>query len=236
MKTLFYSFGQEINLLAIVLRVICAIIVGFVIGIERERKNRPAGLRTHILVCIGATLIALIEEQMIYETATLADPSINVSIGRLTVGVVTGVGFIGAGTIMMSKSRIIGLTTAASLWCTACLGVVNGMGYSILAVAISIVVIVILEVMTISGKTSHRRIIEVEYTMPSKVDEKINELMKEKNIRIFESNIYSVTNDDSKHCVSSYTIIINNKDELKTLILDISDIEFVTSVKIKNMI
>ena len=104
----------------ITLRLLLAVTVGCVIGIERERKNRPAGMRTHVLVCVGAATIALIECMNIADTISLnmnyPSTGIAVSYGRITAQVVSGIGFLGAGTIFISQKKIAGLTTAASLW------------------------------------------------------------------------------------------------------------------------
>ena len=118
----------------ITLRLLLAVTVGCVIGIERERKNRPAGMRTHVLVCVGAATIALIECMNIADTISLnmnyPSTGIAVSYGRITAQVVSGIGFLGAGTILMTGyHKIRGLTTAAGLWATACMGLALGAGF-----------------------------------------------------------------------------------------------------------
>ena len=111
----------------IALRLACAMLVGIVIGLEREFTHRPAGLRTHILVALGACVASVMGE-MIFENLTAnADPA------RLSAQVITGVGFLGAGTIMREGPTVKGLTTAASLWAVACLGLASGFGYYSLA-------------------------------------------------------------------------------------------------------
>lgn len=105
------------------IRLLLALFCGGVLGFERGRKNRPAGLRTYMLVCIGATLIMMTNEYIcnIYGTG---DPS------RMGAQVISGIGFLGAGTILVTKhNRVIGLTTAAGLWSTACVGLAIGIGY-----------------------------------------------------------------------------------------------------------
>lgn len=100
--------------------------VGMVIGTEREYSNRPAGMRTHILVALGASAVMIISQQIFAQYNAFGaypDPA------RLPAQVITGVGFLGAGTIMREGSNVKGLTTAASLWAVACLGVAAGGGY-----------------------------------------------------------------------------------------------------------
>ena len=115
----------------ICLRLACAMLVGLVIGTEREYTHRPAGMRTHILVALGACVVAITGEIIFSHYSVLgstADPA------RLAAQVITGVGFLGAGTIMKEGPTVKGLTTAASVWAVACLGIAAGFGYYSLAV------------------------------------------------------------------------------------------------------
>ena len=112
----------------ILMRLALAILFAGVIGYDRQRKNRPAGLRTHILVCIGATSIAMIQYAIFQDKLTL-HPEIQADQTRLLAPIVSGIGFLGAGTIVITKQRVAGLTTAASLWTTAGIGIALGMGY-----------------------------------------------------------------------------------------------------------
>ncbi len=110
----------------IIIRLILSAIIGGLIGIEREVNNRPAGLRTHILVSVGSTLIMLVSVDGFYNKKTglqVGDPA------RLASQVVSGIGFLGAGTIMRTGNNIKGLTTAASLWVCAGIGLAIGNGY-----------------------------------------------------------------------------------------------------------
>lgn len=111
----------------IALRLACAMLVGIVIGLEREFTHRPAGLRTHILVALGACVASVMGEMIFLHFTTTADPA------RLSAQVITGVGFLGAGTIMKEGVNVKGLTTAASVWAVACLGIAAGFGYYALA-------------------------------------------------------------------------------------------------------
>ena len=141
------SFGEPLTFWQMLLRIVAAVVFGTIIGVEREAKNRPAGMRTHVLVCLGAALIGLVEQQTIAYVVSLGDPHINVSVGRLTAQIVSGVGFLGAGTIIIADRRITGLTTAASLWCAACLGLAVGAGFTTMALVACLVVMVVLKLM-----------------------------------------------------------------------------------------
>jgi putative Mg2+ transporter-C (MgtC) family protein len=113
------------------LRIAVAVLASGVIGFEREYHNRPAGLRTHILVGLGAAMVALMESFNQKQIAQLGAEAgaVNVSVGRMTAQVISGIGFLGAGTILVHRHSITGLTTAASLWNAACLGIAAGYGY-----------------------------------------------------------------------------------------------------------
>ena len=115
----------------ICLRLACAMLVGLVIGTEREYTHRPAGMRTHILVALGACVVSITGELLFHHYSQLGstpDPA------RLSAQVITGVGFLGAGTIMKQDATVKGLTTAASVWAVACLGIASGFGYYAVAV------------------------------------------------------------------------------------------------------
>lgn len=124
----------------IALRLACAMLVGMLIGLEREFTHRPAGLRTHILVALGACVASVMGEMIFYHFTANADPA------RLSAQVITGVGFLGAGTIMKEGVNVKGLTTAASVWAVACLGIAAGFGYYALTVLGAVFILVTLTV------------------------------------------------------------------------------------------
>lgn len=108
-------------------KLLIAAVLGGIIGWERERRGRPAGLRTHILVCVGVTLMMVVSEHIFQRYKTFAaDSIIRVDPARIAAQVVTGIGFLGAGTIMRFKTTVRGLTTAASLWVVAGIGLAIG--------------------------------------------------------------------------------------------------------------
>ncbi len=119
----------------ILVRLVFAVLSGFIVGLERERKHRPAGIKTHVLVCTGACLISLMQCQIVEDIIVKIsqNPELSAALkadyGRLGAQVISGIGFIGAGTILHNKGSIKGLTTAATLWLVACLGLTIGMGY-----------------------------------------------------------------------------------------------------------
>ncbi len=118
----------------VLIRLAVAAVAGGLIGLEREALHKPAGVRTHMLVSLGAALFVL---------ATLS--IIPDEVGRIIAGIATGIGFLGAGTIFRSRDHVKGLTTAASIWAVAAIGLTMGGGQYVLAIAATILVILILQ-------------------------------------------------------------------------------------------
>lgn len=114
---------QQLNSLSIIVRILLATIIGCLIGLERESKNRPAGFRTYALVSVGACLVMMTNQYM-FNLYQSGDPA------RMGAQVISGVGFLGAGTILVTRSnQVRGLTTAAGLWTSACVGLALGTGF-----------------------------------------------------------------------------------------------------------
>ncbi len=137
------------SFLSIALRILLSSISAGLIGFERGRAGRAAGLRTHILVSLGACIVMCLDHYLVTAVNPAADPA------RLGAQVINGMGFLGAGTILATGKRVTGLTTAAGLWTTACIGLAYGGGYfegGILATATMLVVMIILH--RLEGHTS----------------------------------------------------------------------------------
>jgi len=129
---------HDLNIVSITFRVMMSLIFGGIIGLERSRKNRPAGFRTYMIVCLSSALV-MMTNQYIYINFPGSDPA------RLGAQVISGIGFLGAGTIIVtSRSQVKGLTTAAGLWASACLGLAIGIGFYEGAIIGSIVVFLII--------------------------------------------------------------------------------------------
>ncbi len=128
--------GTDLDWISVTVRLVLAVICGGIIGIERERKRRPAGFRTHILICLGAAMTTLTSQFLVLEMGLFTD------MARLGAQVIAGIGFIGAGTIIITKRRQVkGLTTAAGLWTAAIVGLCCGAGYVEGALITTVVVI-----------------------------------------------------------------------------------------------
>lgn len=114
---------RDINIYSIIVRIMFALLIGGILGIERGHKKRPAGFRTYMLVCVGATLV-MMTNQYVFQIFNTSDPV------RMGAQVVSGIGFLGAGTILVTgRNQVKGITTAAGLWTAACSGLAIGIGF-----------------------------------------------------------------------------------------------------------
>ncbi len=130
--------------LEIIIRVLAAAAFGAIVGFQRERAGKPAGLRTHILICMGSALFTVIS---IYGFGSGSDPS------RVAAGIVAGIGFLGAGVIFRSMGGkvVVGLTTAASVWIAAAIGMASGVGMYLIAAVTTIVAFLVLYIPKVKG-------------------------------------------------------------------------------------
>jgi putative Mg2+ transporter-C (MgtC) family protein len=131
-------------------RLVISLLIGGVVGLEREFKGKPAGIRTNILMCLGSCLIMIISIEVARMAGGSADP------GRIAAQVVTGVGFLCAGTIMRSKFSISGLTTAATIWVLSALGLAIGAGYIMLSVYVAALITITLVIIRNVESALHR--------------------------------------------------------------------------------
>ena len=127
----------ELLLTDIILRLVIAAVLGALVGLEREVHRLPAGLKTHALVCLGAALFTLASIQF----SILDD---RVTLGLLATGVVSGIGFLGAGVIFSDKKGVHGITTAATIWTVAALGLVIGIGHYVMAIIAALIIYAVL--------------------------------------------------------------------------------------------
>ena len=129
-----YKKSKMIEYTEIFLRLVLSVVFGGLIGLEREIVHRPAGVRTHMLVCLGSALFILVTIQTLPEEAA-----------KIVAGIATGVGFLGAGTIFKAKTEVHGLTTAASIWAVAAVGLAVGLGYYLMTIIAVVLVLIVLQ-------------------------------------------------------------------------------------------
>lgn len=143
-----------ISELELILRLVLAVVLGGVIGYNRSRHNKPAGLRTMALISLGSAAFTLIGIEAVIQLSELQNgaksltsgvsSSINLDTSRIIAGIVGGVGFLGAGSIIQSRGRVQGMTSAASIWVTATIGVSVGLGLYLLATTITFIAFLVL--------------------------------------------------------------------------------------------
>lgn len=167
------DFLRGMDLLSVVVRVLLALVCGGMIGIERAEKRRPAGFRTHILICLGAAITAMTSVHLFVTMHYYLD------VARMGAGVVSGIGFIGAGTIMVTRRRRVkGLTTAAGLWVVAIVGLCCGFGFyegAVYATALVLVAEVFFSKLEYRLLRDNREVtLYLEYAKPSCLEEVVD--------------------------------------------------------------
>ncbi|MFN2340362.1 MAG: MgtC/SapB family protein [Halanaerobium sp.] len=209
----------------IIINLILILLFSGLIGFERERNDRPAGLRTHILVGVGATIIMMI---------SLSMHAIHVEndAGRIAAQIVSGIGFLGAGTIIKEGFSVKGLTTAASLWATAAIGMAIGGGNYFLASLTTVVVLVTLFILDnfdfSSGSKKYRNI---KCTITNKKDliSKMNQIITDNKISIKKINVAKI---DKETTNVRYTLKTKNAEQLIELSNDLLQLENVLELNI----
>lgn len=220
----------------LVLRLFLSVILGGLVGIERERKNHAAGLRTHILVCLGSCLLMILS---MYGFADFADePNVRLDPARLAAQVITGVGFLGAGTILFTGKSITGLTTAASIWVVMAVGLTVGAGFYLPAVLAAVMVLLILWGLNIVEKrfVNQRQECSIAVTFDAKIPriESFQGLLTKHGAKLLKVNFVDIEQDanDSKmqqHKVL-FTVILPHREQLIAIADEFNQIEGVKSV------
>ena len=190
---------REVTILAVILRIACAAIFGGLLGLEREIKNRAAGLRTYMLVCVGACLIML-TNQYIFQTFKASDPV------RMGAQVVSGIGFLGAGTIIVTRHRQIkGLTTAAGLWSVAGVGLALGVGFYEAALAAGAAIYFVMTVLRHWDVRMHKRSKYMDLYMEVSTGVGLAHVLRQ--IRALELEVDAI-DSDSYACVDDAKVLI----------------------------
>lgn len=213
--------------LEIIVRLMLAVVIGGAVGYEREYQNRPAGFRTHILVCVGAAVIAMLE--------TSLQSSMKIDIGRLTAQVISGIGFLGAGTIIRENGSVKGLTTAASLWIVACIGLCAGFVLYYLSVSATIVVFgVLVSLKRFENKFFDKvKVLQIDVTYSDKniALQNLTAYFTANSIKI--KNIEFYVEDGEENCdeqSAHFTVLVPRYLDIFTIIREISLIKGVLKV------
>ena len=220
---------HELNGLTVAIRLLLACVLGGIIGLERGANKHPAGFRTHILVCVGAAL-AMLTNQYIFDTfGAVSDPS------RLGAQVITGVGFLGVGTILVTgRSKIKGLTTAAGLWASACIGLAVGIGFYAGAIFAGILVLISLAVFPRLEKAFYDRSrslsVYIEIDSARNFKPLINAL-KAMNVIIIDAHLESSTLTDGGGATVSMVIRLPKKSLAHAILEEINGLPYVLIVE-----
>ncbi len=232
----FFSFFQIADA-DILLRIILAIVLGSIIGFERELTNKSAGLRTQILVCLGACIFTILS---IYGFSTavtlypLGDPS------RVAAQIITGIGFIGAGTVLRQGLTITGLTTASTLWIVAAIGMACGCGkYSIAIVstilAIAVLVLIrIFEMKIMPHNTKNQRKIKITFLCKYEDYDSIYAKLTEMFPEIIDFN-HKTIDEEADKLKLNIKLISNDKSPVMQIYKRLDDIKNIQSVSVKEI-
>lgn len=230
----------QLTYLEIIIRLVMAIIMGGAIGFEREYKSRPAGMRTHILVCVGATLLALIQEQITAQTVDFAQAQpklmqiLTADQTRIIAQIVSGIGFLGAGTIIMTKQTVKGLTTAASVWAVAAVGIALGSGLYVIAITGFVAIMLALAVISYLVPLPRIRRLQVEIENGEETVNYIQNLLKQQQILIEDLDL-KITREaiksERKYLIMFTLAVPKDIDEDK-LVIELSNNEDILMIQI----
>jgi len=230
------DFLREMSFLSVVVRLLLAMFFGGMLGIERQTKRRPAGFRTYMLVCLGATLTMLLGQYEYTQLVTAwsgqaAQVGTKIDVSRFGAQVINGIGFLGAGTIMVNgRKEVKGLTTAAGLWASACMGLAIGAGFYecvILGFGMIIAVARLLpRIETIVVDRARNMNLYVEFRNLDHMGEIIT-CIKDLDIQIYEVNIQKGREEKSRNPGAVFNLRLGGKQPHTRVISKLSEFEFV---------
>lgn len=220
---------RDITMASVLARMLLAVICGGVIGIEREYKRRPAGFRTHILICLGAAMTTLTSQYLFLEMHYYTD------MARLGAQVVAGIGFIGAGTIIVTRhQRVKGLTTAAGLWTAAIVGLAVGGGFcegAIFATALIMVAELLFSKLEYRILENAPEVnLYMEYVDKACLDN-VLKLYRERSVKVLNMEITRATGSEHHNACAIFSLRLNKKCKAEHLVADVNRVEGVVSVE-----
>lgn len=219
----FTIYIQNVNMISVILRLGFALVAGVIIGIDRARKRRGAGIKTHVLVCMGSALVML-TAQYVCETFDTG----NIDLTRMGAQVISGVGFLGVGTIVVTgRNQVRGLTTAAGLWACACLGLASGIGFWEGAIAMLVLVVITFGVLARLDLyvTHHSKVLDLYVETDSlKHASEFLKTVRDMDVRVnnFDINKTKIKND---FITALITIEMNHSGEREEILSTCRDIE-----------
>lgn len=220
---------RDVTILSVALRMVLAVVCGGIIGIEREYKRRPAGFRTHILICLGAAMTTLTSQYLYLILGQYTD------MARLGAQVVAGIGFIGAGTIIVTRrQRVKGLTTAAGLWAAAIIGLALGGGFyegGLFATALIMVAELLFSRIEYRMlKNAPEVNLYIEYSSNSTMDELLREF-RERGMKILNMGIIHSQSNERHNACAIFTLRLHKGLDAEELQKEITSTAGVVSVR-----
>ncbi len=215
------------NQVEMVIRLILAALLGGIIGYEREVSGRNAGVRTHAIVSLGAAIITLIQLGV---SAWVLDfvvqnpeyhGAISTDVTRMTAQIISGIGFLGAGTIIVSRRSVTGLTTAATIWTVAGLGVAVGFGNYLLGIVGTIIVLVVLRTVKGLFRMDKDKGVEIQYLKGARTIKYLENLFEEHEIKIISED-YSVTYSEDGESLHTVIYALHVPTEIR--LIDLIDL------------
>ncbi len=227
---------RQFDFLSTVVRLTMAMFFGGVIGLEGARKGRPAGFRTYMLVCLGAALTMILGQYELHMTETVwgfADAKVDAA--RFGAQVINGIGFLGAGTIIVTgKQQVKGLTTAAGLWASACVGLAIGAGFYecvLLAFVLVLLIVRILpQLVELMIRNMRNMIIYVEYDRVEHTWAVLNQI-RELGAQIYEVEIDRQDEDSHQNPSAVLTIRLDKRIPHHRVLAHISKLEYISAIE-----
>lgn len=222
----------DLNYVEVTIRLVIAIMIGAAIGMERETNHQSAGLRTNIVVCVSACLLTIIQKETSYMVIRMSmeNPDLqsvlSTDFTRLTAQIVSGIGFLGAGAILTTRSDTIsGLTTAATIWGVAGLGIAVGMGLYYLAIVTCVILLIVLYALKRIVKIGELFQLDIKVTDRSAI-EKFNQFFKDHNLKTTDEDFKMLKTTEGVIFHLNYKIYIpytvNHNDMIESF-LKLSD-------------
>lgn len=237
-----FAYLREFNLLSVVVRLLAAMLFGGMLGIDRAKKGRAAGFRTYMFVCLGAALAMLLSQ---YESAMLAgrwadaagEVGIRTDVSRFGAQVINGIGFLGAGTIIVTgRHKVKGLTTAAGLWASACMGLAIGIGFYEAAVAACLLILFVNSALhrMDSYVVAKSKVVElyVEFGTVEDISGFIGR-MRDKDIRVSELEVTKNTNSVDSSVAATMLLrstVKRDRVEILAVASDVKGVKFVEAI------
>lgn len=222
----------------VLVRLLVATFCGGVIGIERGKKNRPAGFRTYILVCVGSSLTMVLGEYLACMFSLWSESVttlINSDVARIGAQVINGIGFLGAGTILITgNQQVKGMTTAAGLWASACMGLAIGTGFYVGALIGCVLIILTTAIFSKLESFILMRSRNVNlYVEFEKAEDltKITERLRNRSVRIYDVEFSKAKQGDTRYPSAIFSLHLPQKISHASVVTDIASIEAVKKIE-----